>query len=129
MVGRRRVTLARRAPRAVAQVSEQSVAGAEESAASWEEWEKLSVDQGEVVKVLKGGGADKDAVTAAVGELLHRCELIGTGVGTIVGAAGGNRCMENDDQQTMEQERKAGDPSRWSIHPQPSECTSCGGMA
>ena len=45
------------------------------TAASWEEWERLVTEIGNVVKDLKtAGNADKDTVDSAVAELLHRKE-------------------------------------------------------
>ena len=38
----------------------------------WEAWEKSAAEMGEVVKGLKTSGGDKDAITAAVAELMHR---------------------------------------------------------
>ena len=42
------------------------------SAESWEAWESLVTAMGNEVKDLKTGGADKEAVDAAVAELMHR---------------------------------------------------------
>ena len=39
-----------------------------ETAATWEEWETLATEIGAVVKDLKTGGGDKEAVDAAVAE-------------------------------------------------------------
>ena len=58
-----------------------------ESAASWEEWEKGCAAQGEVVKALKTGGGEKDAVDAAVAELLHRKKGLTEALNAAIAAA------------------------------------------
>ncbi len=57
-------------------------------AASWEEWERLVTEMGNIVKELKSGGsAAKETVDSAVAELLHRKEQFKVALEAAINAA------------------------------------------
>ena len=57
------------------------------TAAGWEAWEKGAAEMGEVVKALKTSGGDKDAITAAVEELMSRKKGLGEALTAAIEAA------------------------------------------
>lgn len=53
---------------------------------SWQEWEAAATAQAEVVKSLKGAKAEKEEITAAVAELMHRKEQLKTALEAAIAA-------------------------------------------